>query len=117
MGILTKHQIIDHLRKGELLLNANVKEDGDYDVEPASYDLRAGTFIWKEYNPQTKENQTCVKQYDPNSPVMEQIYSIQPGQVFFVITYEEVMMPDYSDWMQFPGDPIPLLFQLSPEFV
>ena len=47
MGILTKHEIEEYLKKGELIINPHKKDDGEYDIEPASYDLRAGTLIWK----------------------------------------------------------------------
>jgi deoxycytidine triphosphate deaminase len=94
MGTLSKHQIIERLKKGELLVNPFKKENGEFDVEPASYDLRAGTIIWKEINPITKEQHIRSKEYKPNLPLTEQeTESLQPGQVMFVITHEEVKMP------------------------
>ena len=96
MGILTKHQIIEHLKKGELIINPNKKENGEYDVEPASYDLRAGIFIWKETNRVTGE--TCTKNihFIPSLPLIRQeSVTLQPGQVMFVITLEEVKMPTH----------------------
>jgi deoxycytidine triphosphate deaminase len=93
MGILTKYQIKEYLERGELIINAHRKEDGSFDVEPASYDLRAGILIWKEYNFQTKLFHTCSKKFDPQKSLNEQTQTIQPGQVMFVITYEELKMP------------------------
>lgn len=93
MGILTKHQIKEYLEREELITNAHKKEDGSFDIEPASYDLRAGTLMWKEYNPKTKLFHTCSKKFDPQKSLNEQTQTIQPGQVMFVITYEELKLP------------------------
>ncbi|RZJ48872.1 MAG: hypothetical protein EOO19_06975 [Chryseobacterium sp.] len=93
MATLSKHQIIDYFEKGELILNPFKKINGEYDVEPASYDLRAGTFIWKEIDSKG-EHFPKTKKYDASLPVEEQeSVTLQPGQVMFVITYEEVKMP------------------------
>lgn len=94
MAILTKHQIIEHLKRGELLINPSRGENGEFDIEPASYDLRAGTIIWKEDNLITKEQHIRSKEYNPKLPLDKQeSESMQPGQVMFVITHEEVKMP------------------------
>lgn len=94
MPTLSKHQIIEYLKRGELLSNPSRKEDGEYDVEPASYDLRAGIFIWKEIDRNNGLSQPKSKRYNPNLPLYKQEYhTLQPGQVMFVITYEEVKMP------------------------
>lgn len=94
MGTLTKHQIIEYLKKSELIKNPSKKGNGEFNVEPASYDLRAGTIIWKEVNLNTKEQQIRTKEYNPDLPLEKQeSESMQPGQVMMVITYEEVLMP------------------------
>lgn len=94
MSTLTKHQIIKYLDKGELLNNPNKNTDGEFIVEPASYDLRAGTIIWKETNRITGESRPVSKNYNPDLPLIHQeIVTLQPGQVMFVITFEEVKMP------------------------
>ncbi|MES1181708.1 MAG: hypothetical protein ABUL44_02840 [Flavobacterium sp.] len=91
---MTKHEIIERIKKGELLTNPFRKENQDYDVEPASYDLRAGIIIWKEYNPITKESHIKRKDYDSSLPLSSQdTVTLQPGQVMFVITHEEIIMP------------------------
>jgi hypothetical protein len=48
MGTLNKAEIERRLLKGELLKNARRRDDGTFDLEPASYDLMAGTAVWKE---------------------------------------------------------------------
>ncbi len=94
MATLTKHQIIERFKNGELIINPFTKDDGSYDVEPASYDLRAGVIIWKEINPITKEQHIRSKEYNPDIPLAKQeTESLQPGQVVFIITHEEVKMP------------------------
>lgn len=94
MGILTRQQIIKRLVKGELLLNAHKTEKGDFDVEPASYDLHAGVIIWKEYDPLTENTNIKRVDFNPSLPACNQeTVHLQPGQVMFVITKEEVVMP------------------------
>lgn len=96
MAILTKHQILEHLNRDELIINAFKNENGEFDVEPASYDLRAGTIIWKETNRSTGESSPQSKSYDPDLEASKQErVTLQPGQVMFVITHEEVKMPNY----------------------
>jgi len=46
MGILTKKQIVEKLKKDELLTNPR-KIGNDYDVESSSYDLAVGTIVIK----------------------------------------------------------------------
>jgi deoxycytidine triphosphate deaminase len=96
MATLTKHQIIEHLKKGELIINPSKNENGEFIVEPASYDLRAGTIIWKETNRATGESHPESKTYDPAlPPIKQEQVTLQPGQVMFVITHEEVKMPNH----------------------
>jgi deoxycytidine triphosphate deaminase len=94
MSILAKHQIIEYLEKGELIINAHKLKDGVFDVEPASYDLRAGTIIWKETDIKSGKSEAKSKFYNPSLPFIKQEnVTLQPGQVMFVITYEEILMP------------------------
>src|SRR5436189_5956851 len=93
MGILSKSEIVARLEKGELLVNA-YKKDGQYEVEPASYDLRSGIVIWKENDSDPKKS--IVKRKDFNPALLlenQESVTIHPGQVMFVITKEEVNMP------------------------
>ena len=94
MGTLGKAEIIERLKRNELLKNAHMDEKCEYDVEPASYDLRAGTIIWKEHNPLNGENKICIQKYEPGKNLADQsTVTLQPGQVMFVISLEEVIMP------------------------
>lgn len=94
MATLCKHQIIEHLDKGELLTNPFKKENGEFDVEPASYDLRAGTIVWKDTTTKKGESHIETRNYNPQiSLTKQEKVTLQPGQVMFVITYEEVKMP------------------------
>lgn len=94
MGTLIKKEIIARIKNGELLRNAYKCPNGEYDVEPASYDLRAGLIIWKYHNPETNTYKIKKKQYNPELPLSKQeTITLQPGQVMFVITHEEVIMP------------------------
>jgi deoxycytidine triphosphate deaminase len=92
MGILTKDEIINRIQKDQLIIDVHSDEDGGLPtVEPASYDLRVGTIIWKE-----SENNKEIKRkdYNPELPLEKQdMVTIQPGQVMFVITKEQVKMP------------------------
>lgn len=95
MATLTKHQIIEHLKRGELIINPFKNGNGEFDVEPASYDLRAGTIIWKETKGTPGKHYPEIKHYDPDLPITKQErVTLQPGQVMFVITHEEVKMPN-----------------------
>lgn len=77
-----------------MLINAHKNIDGTYDLEPASYDLRAGIIIWKETNIKSGSSHPISKSYNQNLPLTQQEkVTLQPGQVMFVITYEEVKMP------------------------
>ncbi len=93
MGILTKDRIIEYLESGKLLKNAFKDKNDKFDVEPASYDLRAGMIIWKETNLSSGASKVCSQEYNPKVETWHQKVDIQPGQVMFVITREEVMMP------------------------
>lgn len=94
MATLCKHQIIEHLERGELLINPSKKENGEFDVEPASYDLRAGSIVWKDTTTTKGESHIETRNYNPQLPLTQQDkVTLQPGQVMFVITYEEVKMP------------------------
>lgn len=69
MAILTKHQIIEYLNNGELLTNPFKKENGEFDVEPASYDLRAGTIVWKDATSKKGESHIETRNYEPLLPL------------------------------------------------
>lgn len=90
MGILTKSEIIHKIKNEKLIIDAHF-ENGEPVVEPASYDLRAGIIIWKESG-----NNKEIKRKDYNPAVSldkQEMVTIQPGQVMFVITREMVNLP------------------------
>lgn len=93
MGILNKNEITRRLMKGELLTKARKDKNGNFDIEPDSYDLTAGAAVWKEALPDNKfEIKTVL--YKDDSPDKEQpIITVQPGQMIYVITREEVKLP------------------------
>ena len=94
MGVLPKAEIISRLKKGELLRNAHLDADGNFDVEPASYDLHSGIIIWKDINKDTGASTIRREDIEKRNPPCDQpIVTLQPGQVMFVITKEEVLMP------------------------
>lgn len=94
MSVLTKDEIIDHIKKGELIRNPIVDANGQYEVEPASYDLHAGMIIWKEEDIVAKRADVKSKLFKPAvAAQFQESISLQPGQVMFVITHEDVVMP------------------------
>ena len=54
MGVLTKKQIEDRVNNGQLLRHPRKDGDGQLDIEADSYDLAAGTAIWKEIRRQSE---------------------------------------------------------------
>lgn len=93
MGILNKDEITRRLEKGEFLIRARKDNNGHFEVEPDSYDLTAGAAVWKEALPDNKfEIKTVL--YKGDSPDEEQpTITVQPGQMIYVITWEEVNLP------------------------
>lgn len=77
-----------------LIRNARRIDDGNYDVERDSYDLSAGTAVWKPPS-SAAPDQPLSRSYDPTLPQEEQPrVKVEPGQMIFVVTYEEVSLPD-----------------------
>ena len=93
MGVLTKSEIERRLQKGELIRNARTKADGSFDIEFDSYDLAAGVAIWNQLDGNGK---STIVTYPQNTqiPVDEPpTISVLPGQMLFVITREDVVIP------------------------
>lgn len=90
MGILTKSEIIHRIKTENLIIDAHT-ENGEYSVEPASYDLRVGIIIWKE---SINNKEIKRKDFEPDKALERQdMITIHPGQVVFVITKEQIKMP------------------------
>lgn len=93
MGILNKDEITRRLEKGELLTRARKDNNGHFDVEPDSYDLTAGIAVWKEKLQQNKYEIKTVMQTKGCSVEQQPTITVQPGQMIFVVTQEEVNLP------------------------
>ena len=64
------------------------------DIEVASYDLAAGTAIWKESGANRDEQEVITLRYNPGlSSAGQPTVTVQPGQMVFVVTREDVLMP------------------------
>src|SRR5438105_4385729 len=86
-GVLTSQELVERIKAGKLIRNPRLK-DGNFDVQPASYDLTAGRAVWTD--PQSGETKELL--YSPGST--EKPFAIlQPGQMMSVITTEEILMP------------------------
>ena len=96
MGILTQKHIIDQIGKGILIKNARRKENGELDVEAASYDLSIGTAVSKKHNrkPFQKKHET-LDINDTNKKKKQRSITLSPGQMVFVVSHEEVILPEY----------------------
>jgi len=93
MGILNKDEITRRLEKGELLIKARKNNDGQFDIEPDSYDLTAGVAVWKE-EIQSKKYDIRTEMCKLGCSIEHQpTITVQPGQMIFVITQEEINMP------------------------
>lgn len=89
MPILNKRQIQDHIDAGQLVLHPLRDSNGSPAVEPASYDLRAGIVLWKDG--------TIIERrdFDEAGDFLSQPFvTLRPGQMIFVITHEELKLPE-----------------------
>ena len=94
MGVINNQAIEGYLRKGQLILNPRAGQNSrEFDIENDSYDLSAGTAIWKQ--PTGNRNEATVKTrcYLPESSGDSQpTVTVQPGQMIFVVTREDILM-------------------------
>jgi deoxycytidine triphosphate deaminase len=89
MPVLNASEIRNRIRAGSLVMDASMTTAGEPDVQAASYDLRAGIVLWKDKN--SRELKRLY--YEPasqNQPVL----TLLPGQMVFVITHEELNLPN-----------------------
>lgn len=90
MPILSKIEIQRRIQNGELVLGVLRDAKGNPVVEPASYDLRAGIVLWKD----DVSRQITQQNYDEAKDALHQeLVTLKPGQMIFVITHEELKMP------------------------
>ena len=94
MNMLNRPQIEERLRKRELLRNPRRKVGGHFDVEKDSYDLAAGTAIWKTpaRDPSGGDVKTLRYVQRPSKDPQPTV-TVQPGQMIFVVTLEDIVMP------------------------
>ncbi len=94
MGILTKKMLVDNFSQGKLIRDAR-KINGQYDIEAASYDLSIGIAVCKKHNKKLFQKRHEIATFDPTASIEAQkTITLGPGQMVFVITQEEIVMPD-----------------------
>ena len=95
MNVLNRPAIQKYLERGELIQNPREGTNGrKYDLEPDSYDLSAGTAIWKRQRPDGHGGDVNILYYSPGCPLEKQpTVTVQPGQMIFVVTHENLKMP------------------------
>ena len=90
MGVLTKTDIQAYLDRDDLLSNPRRRDDGQYDIQPDSYDLTAGKAVWKD----SDGNVSPPLLYDPSLSTEQQATQcVRPGEMVILITHENVIMP------------------------
>jgi deoxycytidine triphosphate deaminase len=87
MPILNGSEIKKGIEASELILGAARSQDGKVLVEAASYDLRAGIVLWREKD----SDDLMIRYFDSNQSV-QSVVTLQPGQMVFVITEEELKL-------------------------
>ena len=89
--IMHEAEIVRHFDGGELIVEPRKKGD-KYDTQPASYDLAAGRAVWKEIK--DGKGNLCEVGYRPGLPFAEQhTIQLQPGQLIWLISQEELNIP------------------------
>ena len=93
MGVLNRKEINERLKRGELLSNPR-RKDGQFDIENDSYDLTAGTAVWKQASSNGDgPNVETVSYLREPLGVTQPTVTVQPGQMIFVVTHEDVLIP------------------------
>ena len=92
MGVLTRNEIKKYFAEGKLIRNAR-RTSQDFDVEAASYDLSVGIAVSKKHNKKLFQKRHEILDYDTLKGKIKTI-TLSPGQMVFVITREEIIMPD-----------------------
>lgn len=94
MSVLNRPAIQKYLDRGELIRNPRKGTNGrKYDLEPDSYDLSAGTAIWKRQRPDGYGGNVNILYYSESSTEKQPTVTVQPGQMIFVVTREDLKMP------------------------
>ena len=95
MGVLNSQAIERYLRKRQLILNPRPGQNGrQYDIQNDSYDLSAGTAVWKTPISDRYGGNVETRSYSPEPPGnVQPTVTVQPGQMIFVVTREDILMP------------------------
>ena len=95
MGVLNRQAIEDYLRREQLILHPRPEKNGPpYDIENASYDLSAGTAIWKTPTSDRYGGNIETRRYSTESAGnVQPTVTVQPGQMIFIVTREDISMP------------------------
>ena len=95
MGVLNSQEIERRLNKMQLILNARPGENGRrFDIQNDSYDLSAGTAVWKTPTSNRYGGNVETLSYSPDAQGnMQPTVTVQPGQMIFVVTREDIVMP------------------------
>ena len=96
MGVLNRQAIEEYLLNGQLIDNprSKGKEGPPHDIENASYDLSAGTAIWKTPSRDRYGSNIKTRSYSTElNGSMQPTVTVQPGQMIFVVTRENISMP------------------------
>jgi deoxycytidine triphosphate deaminase len=89
MPILNATDIRRRIAGGQLILNPRLNSSGAPIVEAASYDLAVGIVVWKDKI--SKELKTV---HFASGQLHQPVVTLVPGQMVFVITNEEISLPD-----------------------
>jgi deoxycytidine triphosphate deaminase len=89
MGVLTRRELASRIAAGELVYPARLV-DGHVDLEGDSYDLSAGKAVWKAASDGQIQS---VLYLDGVERELQATVTVQPGQMIFVVTREEVVLP------------------------
>ncbi len=94
MSLLTRKQIECRINNGQLIRNPRFRSDGQFDIEADSYDLEAGTAIWKQITEGGESGRVDTQAYEQGrSAANQRTVTVNPGQMIFVVTREDVLMP------------------------
>ena len=95
MGVLNRQAIEEYLRNEQLILNPRPGQNGrPFDIQNDSYDLSAGTAVWKTPTSDRYGGNVETRSYSPELPEnVQPTVTVQPGQMIFVVTHEDILMP------------------------
>ena len=97
MGVLNSQAIERYLRQRQLILNPRAGQNGrPFDIQNDSYDLSAGTAIWKTPTSDRYGGNIETRSYSPEpAGNVQPTVTVQPGQMIFIVTREDISMPSH----------------------